>query len=473
MKKILLVILVMLAVAQVSEAKLVHSIDAEKDTVFPGEEAKFILYVTNTGDKADRIKYTYPDEPEWSVFPDPMIAEQDIGPGQTLVTKIILIPQSEKRTGRLAELGFRIDSLTKKETITDSFKVFVKSEAGSPRIVPMINRDYDLDKEIDPRKTATLEIKLKNHNILNISDFTFRISSMINPENDQTIIIPLKGKETASRSITIRYSPTQPPATDTIVIRPSIPSHNLTLETVRKTINITAYSTAIPEYDTNKSTFKSVTKITVFNDGNIPVTKEIRERTTFFKKLFTRTEPEYEEVNDRGYREMLWKLNLAPQEKVSITIRTNYAPLVLTIISLLTALGIYYFTRSPLIVKKESRKIAGHRGETSRLKILVHIKNRTNKPIEKITLIDSIPRIAELEKNFAVGTLQPAKILRNEKRGTIVRWEISTLEPYEERIITYQIYSKLEIVGPLKLKPALVKYRKGKRIARLNSTMVN
>ena len=72
---------------------------------------------------------------------------------------------------------------------------------------------------------------------------------------------------------------------------------------------------------------------------------------------------------------------------------------------------------------------------------------------------DRIPRIADIDTNYPVGTMQPSKIIKHDKRGTIIQWVIPTLEAYEERIITYHINSKLKIIGSMRLPNSMVKYK--------------
>jgi hypothetical protein len=84
--------------------------------------------------------------------------------------------------------------------------------------------------------------------------------------------------------------------------------------------------------------------------------------------------------------------------------------------------------------------------------------------IENIQVTELIPSIAELVKEGNIGTLAPSKVLRNDKKGTIVKWELEALEPFEERIISYRLNSKIVIVGGLTLPPSRVKFitKKGK-----------
>ena len=99
----------------------------------------------------------------------------------------------------------------------------------------------------------------------------------------------------------------------------------------------------------------------------------------------------------------------------------------------------------------------------SKMKVLLHVKNRTGKVIDNILVTDRIPHIAEIIKDFEVGTLKPEKMIKHEKQGVLLRWTFSQLEPYEERIITYMVKTKLNIVGGFCLPSAMVKFKNKKK----------
>ena len=92
------------------------------------------------------------------------------------------------------------------------------------------------------------------------------------------------------------------------------------------------------------------------------------------------------------------------------------------------------------------------------MKVRVFVKNRSRRQVNRLRVIDRVPHIAEFITNAHLGTLQPSKVTKSERRGTIVRWDIDSLEPYEERIISYKIKSKLKIVGKMVLPPAKIKF---------------
>jgi hypothetical protein len=53
----------------------------------------------------------------------------------------------------------------------------------------------------------------------------------------------------------------------------------------------------------------------------------------------------------------------------------------------------------------------------------------------------------------------------------LVVWDIESLSPSEERVITYFLRSKLKIIGGFNLQPAVVKYKINNSEARMKSNI--
>jgi hypothetical protein len=49
--------------------------------------------------------------------------------------------------------------------------------------------------------------------------------------------------------------------------------------------------------------------------------------------------------------------------------------------------------------------------------------------------------------------------LTHKMKGTIVKWKLDDVEGSEERMLNYEIKSKLSILGNLTLSPVIIRYR--------------
>lgn len=126
-----------------------------------------------------------------------------------------------------------------------------------------------------------------------------------------------------------------------------------------------------------------------------------------------------------------------------------------------------------MAMRKEANNITKKEGGIFSLKVVLHIKNRSNKKIEDIELREVIPNIASIEKDISIGTLRPSKILRHEKKGSIIKWDIDHLDVGEERVLSYKIKARLPILGELGLSASVAKFKYNKKDNTAHSNRVN
>ena len=153
-----------------------------------------------------------------------------------------------------------------------------------------------------------------------------------------------------------------------------------------------------------------------------------------------------------GARYHVWSFTLAPKEIMKVSRVENYQILIAVIILAIAGVLAYYFTRSPIIAVKEAIALReeGEEGSSS-LKIRLFVKNRTGGTLSGVSVIDKVPSIATYKAEETLGTVSPTKVVSSQKRGTVLKWELDLLEPYEERILSYSLVSQLKIVGKLRL----------------------
>lgn len=434
-----------------------------KDRIFPGEVAKYEINIINNGNVDEDLRYEFVEDPSWSVITSPIYHQTSLKlvAGSEDTTIISLTPDESIEYGQKYDYNFKIASNIYNSEKHIVLPLFIKSPNRLSDYVPIVGVDADVDSEIDPRYGTKLSMLIKNFNPLNISNLVVDVRSKVNPGNDKKLEIPLEGMQKKMLNISLRYDPLQRPAKEVITIILSIPDMNKTFNPEKKNIQILPYTEVHKETIPKEYFLKTVTKIKIFNDGNVDKQESVRTRTSLFKQMFTSEEPRAEVIKDGGLRYLSWPLVLAPQETREIMITENYRPLFIIFIILLVAFALYRVLRSPILIRKEAHKIrrTENEEEISMVKVQIHIKNRTGKVVENLNIIDKIPHIAVLDKDFPVGTLQPSKVIKHEKRGSIIKWVIPALEAYEERIITYNIRFKLKIIGSLKLSSAMLKYK--------------
>ncbi|MEM4397764.1 MAG: hypothetical protein QW757_04035 [Candidatus Woesearchaeota archaeon] len=238
---------------------------------------------------------------------------------------------------------------------------------------------------------------------------------------------------------------------------------NKSFNRLKQSYKIIDYSEIIIKEEKSEEFFKKTTFYYIVNEGNIENNYSFKYPTNILKKIFVSSNIKYNKVYLKKDSYLLWNLNLKPMEKIELEVVENYRILIYSILIGLFSLLIYYVYRSPVVIKKEAIITGKNNEGISTMKVLLHIRNRSQNLVEKIEIKELIPSIAEFIEEEKHGTLIPSKIIRNDKKGTILKWELDALEPFEERLITFRLKSKIVVVGGLTLPATKIKFEvKGK-----------
>jgi hypothetical protein len=461
----MLAVFLALAICVASAFAVEINIQGVKTTILPNETAEYRLIIENDGQATEDIRLVFSDNPAWSVITDPIYHQASISlpPGAVTTTTIYLTPDSSVISGQQYNHPLLIDSNTGDYSTSVFLAVFLRSPYEPRDYVPNVRMDVDIDRKMDPRNEGEITVNIENLVPRKIDNMVLIVESTLYPALNSQTEASLDPFELKSVYIPFKYDALQAPANDTIAVSVEIPSwnqtgHELFFDAVSKGIEIVAYNNIIKDTKEDKEFLKSRSDISIFNDGNAMATVEHRVGTSLLGQMFTDTNPPARVVNADGERSLAWSIELPAQGRTNVTVIRNYRPLFVVTIAIIVAVLLYFFFRSPLVVRKQAKHVPSE-GEASRLKILLHVRNRSSKLVENVTVSDKVPGIAKLDIDFPVGTMQPAEVLKDEKRGTHVKWVIPTLEAYEERIITYYIESKLRIVGAIKLPETIVHYK--------------
>jgi len=397
MRKLLLPIFVLLLLATTVMAVDTRIIPG-KDEILPGETATYILRLFNPNDDVANVKLSFPADSAWNIITQPISHQTSlkIPPGESVDTTILITPGESVEFGRKHTYGFMIESNTENYKTTVGIDIFLRSPLRRLEYVPTVGVDVDVNTELDPRQKTNLYVTLKNFNPLNITGLEVELLSSINTDNNQKKIVDLLGLKTEKISFELLYDSLQPPDRDTLIVKTSYPAKNATFESQEKVLEILPYSELKTDTAPETSFLKNHLELSFQNIGNVNRDVHYEIRTSLFRQIFTDSEPKAEIVIHDGYRFLTWDFSLVPLEPRKITVTENYRPLFIIIILLLIAIAFYYAFRSAVVIKKQAVHLRG-----DKVKVLLHVKNRTGKIVENINVIDKVPRIGEVSKTFS------------------------------------------------------------------------
>jgi len=429
-----------------------------KDKITWGDEAQFKITITNNEDFDDSFRVYYPDI-LWSFHAVPR--ENNIVEVKANSTRDIVVAL---RPLYIEQLGQYVIPLNIRSLKTDRFiQIKVVVDLQSPEdlksyFLPNVKVYIDMPTKINPSEELVIKMNLKNRNPLNLSNLKVVLKSpIINQESEIELGPAHSEKEEKTLVFKQKLDPKTEPGEGVLNI--NILKGDNVIGTIQKNYRIISYSSL--EINEEKSSEKKgflhdKANYVYYNKGNIDLNTSIKTEIGFWKGLFTSTKPKALRIKEEGKRYFVWNIMLKPYEEFNVKISTNYQPLFYLFILALIIYFSYLKLRSPVVVRKTIKNILTKDGGLVGFKVVLSIKNRSNDSIKNIKIVDRVPNLVNIIKETSTA-LSPSKVIEHSK-GTLIVWNIASLEPFEERVMTYKVKAKLAILGDVKIPRASVKF---------------
>lgn len=333
--------------------------------------------------------------------------------------------------------------------------------------------DLDISTEvpatIDPRDDFAVKFSLTNLNKRDLPKIVFNIQSRLVKEIITTSLASLeKGKVIELRK---KFDPKLKPQDDELAIIVTVDGE--VVKTIRRTFSVVDYGDKFTEMvEEKKGVLKTVKTLIYTNDGNALHTQAVQVKTNFFETLFTKTNPKAKIVkNTDGNRYFAWDIALKPNDSSDpIIVTTSYRSFVFVLVIFIAALVFYYLQKSPIVVTKHGVAIEKTEEGITEVKVSLSIKNTSNITFDNLTVTDTVPSIASVMSDSGFGPVSPSKILTSKKTGNLlIKWELESLGPGEDKILSYKIKPKLSILGSFDLQAASLRYPSGDKSVRVES----
>lgn len=457
MRKHILYLLAILLIASFASAFTFEYSPSSVTIDNTSQRAAFTVTVKNDNEQLNETIRFGAADVNWAVQSDPLedyLGGVTLRPGESKQINLFFKPVSGMSLGPK-----KVELLVTSEPTGKTESKFFYINLG--RVEPPL-KDYlaavgkilDMPARIDPREKIEIRLNLENKNPKDITELMINLNSNLIKRQESTSLAPLASKNIL---ITASLDPYTAPQTD--VMRVSLIVEGKTLQPIlEEKFEIIGYSTIVEKDLEKKSSFLKTTEgKTYYNDGNVKTARNILIETNFFKRFFTSTEPEAYIVQKSNKQYLSWDLSFEPRENRQILITTDYRLLFFIILLAVLTVTLYYVFRSPVVMRKEASIVGIKEGGISELRVLIHVKNRTGTTFENLIITDKVPHIADLDEDVEIGTLKPSKSIRH-KEGLLIKWELPSLEKYEERVLSYKMKSKLTILGGFMLPKATARF---------------
>lgn len=380
-----------------------------------------------------------------------------VAPGETFETEMQLRPLNLNPGLYSVPLHIKLSGTD--QVVKQNVQLEVISQKPpTATYLPAIRGTVTMSHKADPKDPVRIYVRLENQNKKLLKNVQVKLrSNVINKDYD----VELKPQEIKKLTFEALIDPYTKPQQDimkvTVVVQEGPEIYQFDLEPVEYTIF--EYSNLIKlNEEVIRETFKTIKTIWLVNEGNIEMREKYAMPTNILESLFMTTEPSSKRIGSQR----IWELDISKGQTQEIMIVVNYRPLVFLISAMIVLIISYFIFRSPLVMRKQAAVIGTQEGGISELKILLTIKNRTNKQAKNVKIIDLVPRIASLKQDSEIGTVNPDKVVRDETQGTILKWHLDQIDAGEERLISYKIRSKLSILGGVTLPVAVAKFENSK-----------
>lgn len=335
----------------------------------------------------------------------------------------------------------------------------VRSESSSSYL-PSVNVRVNMPEQISPVSALPVRVELTNGNPLNLSEIKFNIDSDYFTHEEIVSLGPTTKTTESSLVIEELFELPDTLEPQTIAIKFSLVVNDQTIYLGQKSLVIRSHTPAFTvDVQERGGFFKYVDTITLTNEGNVVQSESFKQPISMLKALVTSETPEAAVLKEDGSRYQLWLVELGPGESQVIQVTRNYRAFILTILLIVLGVAGYLLMKSPLVILKRALVTQTEEGGINMLKVHITLRNNSGKALKDAVIYDTIPHLANYFKEDTMGSLLPSKILKNEKKGTLVKFDVGDIDAYEERIITYRIQTQLNILGGLILPEATGRFK--------------
>ncbi|MCG2717335.1 MAG: hypothetical protein L6408_00670 [Nanoarchaeota archaeon] len=458
MKKIILpIIILLISMFAVSAADIEVSHELLTEDVYPGERAQVNIMIKNNKATDDYFKIEpnalemYPLLP-FSAFKDvipPIRSQVDIPSGQKLTFPFDIYIKDGIEPDRRYTLNFNIKSGTDPEL---KVKYPVSVDVSSPE--ELIKVTSDMPDEIIPGKEVVFTVTFRNQANMMVDPIELYIDSELFSKQYSEKLYPTPYEITKTLKFT--PDPTAKPGTYELGIR-AYKGKTLRGKLIT-TFNVASNPDVLSKVETSAGFLTRTVTVTKSNKGNVAVEEYYAFPLSWLQKMSTSYNYEPQKISSGKVE---WYFTLQPDSQYVLRITTDYRILFFSLVVIfIAAIALIYYIRRGVLIKKEIFSLRNEKGVVSEIKILIHIVNRTPRPIRDVKVVDILPNLLKVEKEF--GTIKPVKIQKGEKMSRII-WNIDELEPKEERIISYKVKPGIHILGRIVLPAALIRYRTKER----------
>ncbi len=458
--RIFLVLVIFLLTAAMGIAAVESTVIENKISF--GKEATYKFMIKNTATTTQQYTvFSLQSGQGWNVAPVPLTDRVfSVAAGQTKTIIVSARPIRELPVG-IYYLPVSVDG-DLGDSYSESLKVYLGKtalETYSPSIAATIN----VNDHMTPGVAQSVTLFLENKNRLDLGGLTVKMSGDLDVFNHEvTIDLPSLSRKTVEFTV----QPDRFAQPKEYVLKFDFIKDGKIAKTMDQKVTIETVASPFAVVASSETVWgRKLGVLSLTNNGNVRNEQQVLYPVSWFGSLLVEGGTPVVVAAD-GSRNMAFTLSLSPGESAEVSYVLNYRWAMYGLIFLVLLVGFIWFIQSPLRMKKRAVTTqTDEDGALAELKVTIEVENKTDKPVRHITITDTVPGIVSVEKISEMGTLRPLEI-RHQGGKTKIVWLIAELDAREDRLITYKVRSKLNILGALGLPRAQAEFKQGKGMRR-------
>lgn len=434
--------------------------------IAPEEWAEFEITIRNSFPYYEVFRVINPQEGiEWSMLTDPkLFIDGVLVKGKDEKTFKVLLKDIELPRDYKKPYNILLVIKGKESKYAKTLKFPIYLMPGEYSDEPDFDVITNFPKTVDPQQIQSFKLTVKNNNWKDYSQIKVHVEGDIFSRES---VITLIANDTKTIDFPIQFPTDISQAFDTITITLSHPTTGEQYHKSEASYRVKADTIPFQQkMESETSWFLRTDTIKVTNQQNIPSEQEINIPTSLLEAFIGSSDPEMQRLKTTEGRFYTTRLRLDARETYTITLTTNYRLLIYAVIALAVLLFIYYLFKAPIVVIKQATQVKITHDGLQSVTVMLTVINRSGKEYPSVQLYDKVPKLLRLSHTVD-QTFRPIKTIRHET-GDVISWKFD-LTPKEERIISYMLTPKLNIVGDVRLPKALVKFHEGGHVIKSHS----
>ncbi len=412
------------------------------DEVYPGEDVKYVLNITNDGVVKDTFHVL-----SWSTWTATISKTLfNLEPNETRIINVTLTVPIDVS---VQHNEITIDVSNDRQDEQKNVKLIAKAITLYPQGFSLA--DYDFPSGVDPREqqeltvtvTSELDKRLPGAIRLTVKDSN---NEVLLTQEDRFSYDPMKSNVL---KMVVNFSEKQTPGKYFMEVEAYVTSRLIGRKS--GSFSILPYSSITQSMTETKSLLGQAKVYEIINDGTGTYQEyTIKEKVGPLTALLISNSFGAEYADG----EFTWTVEVNAGETVLAGYTITFIPLILLPFILVLIAYLYWRATRKIILKKEVVRYYSKDNHTI-VKVIIKVKNASRKTIKNVKILEQLSPFVSKISDF--HTLKPKLVKSKESKR--LEWVLDRIKAKGEVVLSYAVHTKVGIVGQMFFEPSTAVFK--------------